>query len=271
MSGTTWFLLTVAVNAGAFAAGLSLCRRCRRAATGFFALAVFTLLAKGILNWRPDWEFALFPFPDYLYVQSWLGYPIGLFTMGLGVGLLPRFPDRRALAVLAAFVFCLSLWSERWMLMPAGHESDRVADPDHHCMQSTGWSCAAAACVTLLSYLEVEATEGEMIELCRTQPASGTSIFRICRGLRLKLPAQEYDIRIVNGDPASLRELGLPAIVTENLAHVVTVSFSGDSVTVHDPAWPVAREMTFEEYQEVYGGYAVVVSPANSDQKGPAR
>ncbi len=259
MTGTTWFILTVAVNALAFVIGLLLCRSWRRAAIAFFALAVLVLVVKGLLNWRPDWEFALFPFPDYLYVQSWLGFPIGLFAMGMGVGLLPRFRDRRALTVLAVFVFGLSLWSERWMLTPAVHASDRGADEEHHCIQSTNWSCAAAACVSLLSYLGVEATEGEMIKLCRSQPASGTSIFRICRGLRLKLGVEVEDIRIVDGNPEALREIGLPAIVTESLMHVVTVSFSGSNVIVHDPAWPVPKRMTFEEYQSRFSGYAVVV------------
>jgi hypothetical protein len=257
MDGVAWFVLTVAVNALAFGAGWYLGRGRRRIALAAFALAA-ALVTKGILNWRPDWEFALFPQPDYLYMQSWLGYPIGLLAMGLGVGLLERYRDRRALAALAVFVFLISIWSERWMLTPAACASNRCADADHHVIQSTNWSCAAAACVTLLSYHGVDATEGEMIRLCRSQPVSGTSLFRICRGLRLKL-GEHFDIRIVNGEPAALRNLGLPAIVTSNLLHVVAVCFDGETVTVHDPAWPVPRALPFAEYRERYTGFAVVV------------
>ena len=101
MPDAVWFCFAVAVNALAFGVGWSLGRR-RKAALPVFLLVVHLLASKGVLNWRPDWEFALFSFPDYLFVQSWLGYPIGLLAMGLGVGLLRSFRDRRALAVLAA-------------------------------------------------------------------------------------------------------------------------------------------------------------------------
>ena len=261
MPGSAWFALTVAVNALAFAAGFRLGRNGRRAGTAVLLVAAPALVLKSVLNWRPDWEFALFPFSDYLYVQSWLGFPIGLFAMGLGVGLLKRMRDRRALALWAVLLFCISLWSERWMLMPAGHASDLSADECHHCVQSTQWSCAAAACVTLLSYLGVEATEGEMIRLCRSQPRGGTSLFRICRGLQLKLGDEAQDIRIVDGDPETLLGLGRPAIVTHGLMHVVTVKLTPTVVTVHDSLLPAPRILSLEQYRERYSGFAVVVEP----------
>jgi len=260
MTDASWFALTAAVSAVLFVSAVLLGRTRRPAATGLMVGAALTLVLKSILNWRPDWEYALFPFPDYLYVQSWLGFPIGLFAMGMGVGLLRRKRDRRALAVLAVVVFGLSLWSERWMILPIEHPSELSADERHHCVQSTPWSCGAAASVSLLSYLGVPATEGEMIRLCRSQPRGGTSLFRICRGLRLKLGDRDIDIRIVDGDPVKLRNLGLPAIVTEGLLHVVTVMFSPSAVTVHDPLLTVPLELTFEEYRERFSGYAVVVA-----------
>lgn len=67
--------------------------------------------------------------------------------------------------------------------------------------------------------------------------------------------------RIVDGDPEALREMGLPAIVTDSLVHVVTVNFEGDIVTVQDAAWPVPQRMDFEDDRRRYDGFAVVVEP----------
>jgi len=47
---------------------------------------------------------------------------------------------------------------------------------------------------------------------------------------------------------------------------VVTVRFDGDhSVVVHDPAWNRVDRLTFEDYRERYGGYAVVVQSEEED------
>lgn len=229
----------------------------RRALAAYVALLVL-LLGKAVLNHNPHWEFALFPWPNYIFFQSWLVYPFALVCLGLAAGLLPRGRNRTAVLVLAAFCFAVSLWTERWIVLDPV-DSLVVATPEHHCEQSTTWSCGPAACVSLLSYWGVEATEGEMMRLCKTPRWGGTSLFRICRGLRLKMPRRHFDVRIVDGDPERLRDLGVPAIVSVKKVHVVAVRFDGDRVVVHDPGFPDPREMTFDRYREEYGGTAVVV------------
>lgn len=217
------------------------------------------LLGKAALHHRPDWEDALFPWRGYVYVQSWLFYPLALGCLGLAAGLLPPGRNRRAVTVLAGAVLLLSLWTERWMLAGPDATLTGRAGPDHHCVQTTGWSCGPAACVTLLSCLDVEATEGEMAGLCGTASYGGTSLFHIARGLRAKLP--DRDVRIVKGDPDALRACGGPAIVSVYRVHVVCVRFEDDVVVVHDPALPAPERMPFATYRERYGGFAVVAEP----------
>jgi ABC-type bacteriocin/lantibiotic exporter with double-glycine peptidase domain len=110
----------------------------------------------------------------------------------------------------------------------------------------------------MLSYLGVEATEGEMARLCGTAPYGGTSLFHIARGLRAKLEGRE--VRIVKGDPEALRERGL-AVVSVYRVHVVAVRFEGEGVVVHDPAKPGPERMGFVDYRARYGGFAVVALP----------
>jgi hypothetical protein len=251
-----FYLCTALGTAVAFVLGWRVGRRGRRAAIAGYVVAVLLLLGKGVLNHRPDWEHALFPWPDWVFFQGWLLYPLGLLCLGLATGLLPRERGRTAVVVLAAFLFLVSLWTERWIVTEPDGSSDARAGADHHCAQSTGHSCGPAACVSLLSYHGVDATEGEMMRLCRTPDRGGTSLFRIRLGLAEKLPG--HDVDIVDGDPDSLRGRGAPAIVSVHRLHVVTVRFDGDAVVVHDPALPAPHRIPFDEYRARFGGFAVV-------------
>ena len=245
------YFIAALLACGAFLAGL------RAASLKGYAVLLPLLLAKSVLHYRPDWEYALFPWPWYVFVQSWLFYPLGLGCLGLAAGLLPKGRNRAAVTVLAGFVLLVSLWTERWMAASPDDSSQARARADHHCEQTTTWSCGPAACVVLLSCLGIEATEGEMARLCRTAPHGGTSLFHIARGLRLRLPGR--DVHIVDGDPLALRARGGLAIVSVHRIHVVVARFDGGDVVLHDPARPDPERMTFDAYRARYGGFAVVV------------
>jgi hypothetical protein len=230
-----WYFATALISVVAFAAGLRLGRR-RRRGLAAWVVVLTLLLAKGVLNKRPAWEFALFPWPFYIYLQGYIGFPLGLCCLGIAAAMLPRGRKRNAVLILAAFTFAVSAWTERWMLVEPDDSSARRADADHHCIQSSRFSCGPAVCVTVLSSLGVEATEGEMMRLCRTPPYWGTSLFRIARGLRLKLEGLPYEVRIVDGD--AVRRLRAPAVVAPSRLHAVAVLFEGDVAILHDPLQP---------------------------------
>ena len=251
------YLAGAALAAAAFGLGRALARRGRTTVIASGTLLLLVLGFKATLNLRPDWEFALFPYPAWPLVQGWLIYPVALASLGMASVLLPPGRNRRAVTILALFVFAVSLWTERWMATEPDDSSTARAGPDHHCQQTTSWSCGPAACVTLLSRLGIETTEGEMIRLCRTPPHGGTSLFRIAMGLRTRLP--EAKVLVIDGDPDALRVRGGPAIVSVHRVHAIAVAFDGDEVVVHDPARAAAERMPFDRYREQYDGFAVVV------------
>ena len=254
-----YYLLLLVVNAMSFALGLLVGRRGRRTAIAGFVMLLALLLCKAVLNHNPVWEFALFPWPDYIYFQSYLMFPLALGCLGLAAALLPQERNRRAVWVLAGFLFAVSMWTERWIVVEPDTSSAEVATMDRHCIQSTAYSCGPAACVSLLAHWGVAATEGEMMGLCRTPAYGGTSLFRICRGLRLRL-GEGYDVRIVDGDLDSLRAGGVPAIVSVHKVHVVTLRFDGDELVVLDPAAVGPERIDLEESRHRYGGPAVIVT-----------
>ncbi|MHC4448519.1 MAG: cysteine peptidase family C39 domain-containing protein [Planctomycetota bacterium] len=253
-----YYLVLAAISATACVLGRWIGGRGRTAAILGYLVLVTLLLGKALLNHNPDWEFRLFPWPDYVFFQSYGVFPLALGCLGLASGLLPAGPNRRAVLILAGFVFLVSLWTERWVVLEADTSSEAGATADHHCSQTTIYSCGPAACVSLLSCWGVDSTEGEMMGLCATPAYGGTSLFRICRGLHLKLP-REYEVKIVGGDPDRLRALGVPAIVSVRKVHVVTLYWSDEGAVVLDPAQGGPERITMQTVRERYGGPAVVV------------
>lgn len=260
MPDAGFFIITTGLSILAFLIGLGIGRGRRRAALAAYVLLLGLLLFKAVLNHKPAWEYALFGNPTYVYFQSYLLYPIAFSCLGLAVGLLPKGRNRTAVAVLAVFCFAVSMWMERWMLIAPDASSQRRAHANHHCEQSTSYSCGPAACVTLLSYYGIDTSEGVMMALCRTPPYGGTSLFRICRGLRLRSDASPARIKIVEGTPEQLRDLGVPAIVSASKLHVVVANFEKDGVVLHDPARNGPEKMSFERYARTYSGPAVVIT-----------
>ena len=241
-----------------FALGRSVGRTGKSAALTGYAAILALLIAKAVLNHNPPLEFSLLGWwPDYIFLQSYLIFPLGLTCLGLAAGLLPPGPNRRAVTVLAGFLVVVSLWTERWIFVEPDRSSTARADEQHYCPQSTSYSCGPAACVSLLSQLGIDATEGEMMALCRTPSYGGTSLFRICRGLSLKL-GDDYSVRIIDGSPERLQRRGGPAIVPAGRVHAVTLQFTDEGVTVIDPGEGV-ETITFEEFAERFGGPAVIV------------
>jgi len=262
MPDAGFFIITTGLSLVAFLVGLGIGRGRRPVAIGAYFVLLVLLLAKALLNYKPAWEYSLFPYPVYIYFQSYLLFPFAFSCMGLAVGLLPKGRNKKAVIALTAFCFVLSLWMERWMLITPDTSSRRHADLAHHCPQTTSYSCGPAACVMLLSYFGIDAFEGEMMQLCRTPPYGGTSLFRICRGLRLRSDANPARVRIVDATAEQLRALGVPAIISDGKLHVVVAHFEGDKVVLHDPAYEQPREMSFEQYRERYDGPAVVITPS---------
>ena len=71
-----YYLLLSLVSVTSFAVGLWIGLRGRRRAIAGFVTLLVLLLCKAVLNHNPDWEFALFPWPDYIYFQSYLMFPL---------------------------------------------------------------------------------------------------------------------------------------------------------------------------------------------------
>jgi hypothetical protein len=231
----------------------------RRAAPWLAGLLTLALVLKSLLTWKPAWEAALFPWPDYIYLQGYWMTAIALAFFGTVIPLLPVVWNRWVVGAVAAGAFALGLHATWWMAVwrPIGIEQGPGSD--HHFQQSTGYTCAPSSCAIALSYLGVAATEREMARLCLTRRDEGTIVFNTYRGLALKLEGTPWRARVRELPAAELREPGRVAVIDwPQLQHAVTTVGAGDHVVLHDPLRHDRATWTAAELDERYGGIAVV-------------
>ncbi len=236
-------------------------RRSRNAAIAPSAALLVLLVAKSWLTRTPAWEAACFPWPWYIYLQGYWAFALGAAFFALASPLLPALRNQRAILALGCAVLLAGGISTSWMLYLPEVGEERHADALHHCSQSTGFTCAPAACVSALSYLGIDATEREMARLCLTR-ASGTTRFNTYRGLVLKLAGTGWRARMVETAPESLCLAGADAVIDfPEIVHAISVHGVGDGVILHDPLQQEPQLLALAELSERYGGLAIVLEP----------
>jgi hypothetical protein len=152
-----------------------------------------------------------------IYLEFAYFLPTLALFLGVAAARVPRPETRRALGVLTGVVagyagihLCLTVDARTLPMLLAAPPAGPVQ------AQSTGWSCGAASCVTLLRAHGIVATEREMGELCLTLPHRGTTLPRFVRGLTLKLRKEGSPLRVVARDDlgvADLDTLPVPALL----------------------------------------------------------
>lgn len=137
--------------------------------------------------------------------------PVPLFV-GILIGTILRTRMarwRRAVAAIA--VGGVAVWS---LVSPVLARPPRCGDGwnGNVCVQVQPSTCGPAAATTLLAHHGIRTTEREMADLCLTS-GKGTTLYGLCRGLRVKTRGTPLCMRITSGDANDLREAALPALV----------------------------------------------------------
>jgi hypothetical protein len=116
---------------------------------------------------------------------------------------------RRVLAIVA--IGGVAVWS---LVSPVTAEAPPSGDGWNGdvCLQMSMATCGPAAAVTLLAQHGIRTTEREMADLCLTS-AGGTTLYGLCRGLRIKTRGTPLGVRIASGGAEELRARKLPALV----------------------------------------------------------
>jgi predicted double-glycine peptidase len=199
------------------------------------------LLAGAALLWHPsrlpDWLISLYT----LYCQSsWFALPAAaLFLLGAQQLKVQaqmegaRAPTeqtkqsyRRSVYLLWLIAGFVVLVASIRLLAPPQFAAPAAMPADGVVRQTTGYTCGAASCATLLRRLEIDpgATEAEMARLCMTHRWGGTTTLGMAVGLKSKLAGLGWQVRILEPDWDTFVRLRKPCLAA--IRHSALVSHS---------------------------------------------
>ena len=171
--------------------------------------------------------------------EFWLPFTVLFFACA---SQLVPIRSRRALVLLVCCLVVFVGVFTSWRLHRPKAYDYRRNMLDGVCLQTSDYTCGAAALVTLLDRIGIEATEGEMAELSGTIPGRGVSDFQAAAGLREKLRMLNRSERVAI---ESCKAADLPSLPTPFLAgvkysfwfdHMICVlEVTEDQVVVGDP------------------------------------
>jgi hypothetical protein len=200
MSGFTAVLFLLGIVIGE--------RVSRQTSIALLSLSVLSVAAYLAFLWDDILLANLLPFSNLIVVGNWLPLTSG-FVSGLAWKSMPGSLRRRtsyAVVLLAVGGFA--------MVSPILGEPPECDDSwsQELCLQTTPQSCTAACAATLLRFHSIQATEGEMADLCLTR--RGTSWQGLYRGLMLKTRGTSFTVEVLRCSAEDLYQLeGTPMIL----------------------------------------------------------
>jgi hypothetical protein len=236
-----WIALQLSGSALMTAAGVYSARRSRKLATVLVGVMLALLLFKNALAYVPEGDPRCFPWNWYPLVERWWYVFPGMLIFGVGMALFHASMWKRDALLVCAGLLILHCAALGWVM---GRPSDLLGTvrPDGVCLQTSGYSCSAAASAALLHVYGVPATEREMAELCVTcnsgSGQGGTTHSGIMRGLRIKLDGAKT-VRVARPSYDALPQPSLVGLrLSPTLTHsVMVLRVTPTEVSVMDPLY----------------------------------
>jgi len=213
---------------------------------------------KGLLEYRPDIEVSLTPFDWMLNFQPILIFIFGSTFLVTAAYTYVKRRERMAVLVLAAVVYLYGAYALLPLGLPDRFGDDRVVAVDHHCRQSTLYTCGPTACMIALGYYDVIVTERKMATACLTTNR-GTTMIGAYRGLRI-IGMKTVSVKMEQLTPAMLMKFGLVSVVQSG-NHMVCLVGTGDGVILHDPLHDKSSEWSQEDIEDRVSSVGIIITP----------
>lgn len=176
----------------------------------FIAIVLVVLVIVYVQTvWGQLWIVQWIPLPSVIVLSNWFPPLLSALAATVWLRLDPAPLVRRVpimAMMLGASVYALTYFipSEP---PKCGNEWDTEMGLDLFpvCIQTTPYTCSAAAAATILNTLGIETSEQEMAKLCLTK--SGTTWLGLYHGLSTKLLYTEFQVEFFEGGVDTLRQL----------------------------------------------------------------
>ena len=232
-------ILVLVVNVLAFVIGLLVGKGSPKWIKAGMAIATLLIVLRFTLLRNPQIEYHLFEGNWYSAVRPWWGFPPAMFLTGAAIFQVKRFSVRVLAKAAAAIVFYVAPRTVvASLMMDHSERMENFPDPNTGLVaHKTLYSCGAACAAMLLHFEGIQASEGEMATICRTNAATATDEFNVRRGLREKLAGTGKNVVIEHLDFESLLKMpNRPFMAVIEFQHlldhwVVVESISDDQKT----------------------------------------
>ncbi len=238
----------------------------------FPLLCALPIIFKGVISLFPKVEIYFFPIGLWSLVRNdfWLPFLILFFSLIIHR---VQAKDRRILKFLVVFLFLFSIQQTWRLLIPPEACNFNGKILNGVCMQSSPYTCGAAAIVTLLNVFNIPAQEGEVSKLVDIIPRMGATAPQIAFGLDQKLRHSKPDLKVIlkTCNFEDLGSLPVPFLACIKYStfynHVICVfNIGSSSALVGDP---LNGRMNFklEKLQKAWLGIVICVQPRFNESK----
>lgn len=222
-----------------------------------------------ILQKRPDWEWRYCPHRLWAQLEHVSFLPFAALFFGIAWPRIPRPSTRRILAVFLGVVAGIAaLYCLTRLFWTRYDDLECKVEQEVH-LQSTGYTCSAAAMATALTRLGVLTDENEMATLSSTIPLYGTTDFLTAYALERKLAGLPYRVELRKMTWDELRASPVPALVSMEwstmLGHMSALLYfekydGEDIVCLGDPG-KEKYILRRSQFLERWYGYAILIIP----------
>ena len=227
----------------AFGCGRWLLHRPKPLRMGLLVGSIALVLLKGCFVLRPDWEFPLvqrFGLELGWFTGWWPLIPFSLL-LGYSTHFLPQ--SRRSIYYgFAGFFYLIFLLDGGFRLITDYRDLNGKPDDQGVCLQSSEYSCGAAAAASFLFLLGYSTSEAEMARLCRPSRITGVNEYILAWAINQYLQqhqaAQRVQVDLLSNALPQNKTFPLLAIRRLNflVAHwIVLARQEGNQVWVLDP------------------------------------
>jgi len=216
------------------------------------------------LQQRPDVAVQLIPTGLLTHIEGTAAVPAFMLIVGAAMAA-ASLPRQRLLARVSTVIgAAFFVYGGMWMVQPVPTLGSTPVR-DGRVLQSTDYTCVAAASATALGEIGIDATEREMAELTATRPIYGATLIRAYDGLQRKLQHADHQPVLVRASIDDLARLPMPALTAlrfEPSARHMVVVLRSTATHLHlfDPSFG-DRMIPYDDFAKAYSGHAIVLTP----------